>query len=318
MVPTVPSPRHPSVSCVGVSREGGPHETLACTKHSDGVQAGVGVGLGRPYQGPAARSAARMARSSGSAIGDGVGGGQLGGGLVAAAEAGQGPGPGLVGVGEVEVAERRRPASAPSPGRRGAGRASPWPSTAWACDTSHAARAAFSGPRAGRPAPVVRRGVRPPSRSSTSSAVRSVRRRAAPTWRCWRRRRGAGAARPRHRPGRRRRRRCRRSAGSPSSGAPVSSSDFIESRIHGQPSPTLADVPGLSARSRWIVVTLVTPSAPGVMIHSTVLGGSSASAASYSTRHVITRRRPGSTSVTSPATASVPSGQHVADRRAGA
>jgi hypothetical protein len=64
------------------------------------------------------------------------------------------------------------------------------------------------------------------------------------------------------------------------SAVPVSSNDFIESRIHVHPAPTLADVIGLKARSRWIVVTRVTPSPPSSRCHSTRLGGSSAIAES--------------------------------------
>ena len=123
---------------------------------------------------------------------------------------------------------------------------------------------------AGRPAPVVRRGVGPleqrrrpgracgpsvPSSSHVALLASTARRRcSAPSASSPSSTRLGGAV------GRRARPRAR---------APVSSNDFIESRIHGHPAPTLADVPGLSARSRWIVVTLVTPSAPGVMIHST-------------------------------------------------
>ena len=307
MAHTVPSPRHPSVWCVGVSREGGPARN---TRHARNTRMGVrrsGRGRGRGGRTRGRRRGRRRGwRGPRGRRRDGVGGGQLGGGLVVAPEAGQRPGAGLVGVGEVEVGEagvarqRHRPVGVVQ-------------GEIAVAEHGVGVRHEPGGPRRvlrarpGRPAPVVRRGVGP-AEQVVDLVVRAVRpARAAPTSRCWRRRRGGGAARPRHRP-RRRPAGGRRSAGSPSSGAPVSSNDFIESRIHGHPSPTLADVPGLSARSRWIVVTLVTPSAPGVMIHSTVLGGSSASAASYSTRHVITSRRPGLDLVTSPATASVPSG----------
>ena len=114
----------------------------------------------RPYQGSLARSASTIDLSSGSAIEHGTRRLELDGGLVEAAEAGQRPGLRLVGVGEVEVIQSSR------------------------LDHSHALLGVMEGelavtehgvhathePRAtrrvlrtaaGRPAPVIRRGVRP-------------------------------------------------------------------------------------------------------------------------------------------------------------
>ena len=64
------------------------------------------------------------------------------------------------------------------------------------------------------------------------------------------------------------------------SDSPVSSSDFIDCSTQSQPSATLASAIGLRPRSRWIVVTFVTPSPFSVSSHSMRLGGSSAAAAS--------------------------------------
>ena len=168
---------------------------------------------------------------------DGARRGELRFGLVEAAEAGEGPRPGLMGVRQVEVGEPGRGRRSPRRGRRGASAASPWPSTAWARETSQAARAAFSGPRPGGPPPVVRRGVGPAEqvvdlvRSQLVAAeqlpgrvvgVDGQVRCSSPS--------ASSAATALPSPGAR-----------PASGSPVSSSDFRESRIHGHPrrrSPT--------------------------------------------------------------------------------
>ena len=60
------------------------------------------------------------------------------------------------------------------------------------------------------------------------------------------------------------------------SASPVSSNDFIDCSTQIQPSATPADVSGLALRSRWMVVTLVTPSEPSASSHSSRLGGSRA------------------------------------------
>ena len=195
----------------------------------------------RPNHGPAARSPATIAVL---VVGDGDGGAAARSArLVEPAEAGERPGPRLVGVGEVEVVEPGRRHESPRTGRRGAGRASPWPSTAWTRDTSHDARAAFSGPRRAARRQWYAAVYARPSRSSTSSGDQVVARRAAPTSSCWPR----SPRRRCHSPSASsdRRRRGRPSAGAtPLQRAPVSSSDFIESRIQVHPSPTLPTCPG--------------------------------------------------------------------------
>ena len=200
----------------------------------------------RPNQGSAAMSASRMAAVLVIGDRDGVGRGEVGARPRRGGRGRRGHGRGPRGR-RPGRSRRARPRSASSRQR------SAWCRAALALaehgmGVRHEPRR--RGPRwrprrrspgaSGTPTRTPARAGRRPRPGSASTTARG-----APTSSCWRRSPAGGGAHPRWR-----RRRPPRPTGAgcaPASGAPVSSSDFIESRIHGHPSPTLGRRPRAEA-----------------------------------------------------------------------